>query len=100
MEGVIPSYLSKKLQVSKHTTVPSWIDSAVEPTTWRPSEDTFLPPSVNIELEWVHGYRSYDTRSNLRYCSNGDFVYFVSTIGVVYNKKRHEQRYYQVQILY
>ncbi|XP_077993248.1 echinoderm microtubule-associated protein-like 6 [Glandiceps talaboti] len=51
-------------------------------------------PSEGIKLEFVHGYRGYDCRNNLFYTQNGEVVYHVAAVGIVYNKESHSQRFY------
>ena len=52
--------------------VKPWLGAIVEPT---------IPPAVNptipedeLHLRWVHGYRSLDSRNNLRYTAKGELV--------------------------
>jgi hypothetical protein len=40
----------------------------------------------------VYGYRSYDTRDNLRYNSNGDIVYHTAGCGIVLNKVKNTMK--------
>ena len=72
----------------------------MEPSTWSAKEAHFSAPPANLEIEWVHGYRSHDTRNNLRYTVFGDIVYAAAKFGVVYHKRTHTQRYYQVRKVY
>ena len=39
-------------------------------------------------------YRGYDCRNNLFYLQNGEIVYHVAGVGIVYNKEKHTQRFY------
>ena len=45
-------------------------------------------PDAELELELVYGYRSNDTRNNLRYTKNGKFVYHTAAVGIVYDKEK------------
>ena len=40
-------------------------------------------------------YRGYDCRNNLFYLQNGEIVYHVAAAGIVYNKEKHQQRFYK-----
>jgi len=51
-------------------------------------------PDVNLELEWVHGYRAQDTRNNLRYSDDGDIMYSSAGVGISYDKANHTQKHY------
>lgn len=52
------------------------------------------PPNANLQLEYVHGYRSMDTRNNLRYNKEGDIVYHTASVGVVLNQGLNTQRHF------
>ena len=42
----------------------------------------------------THSYRGYDCRSNLHYTKDGEIVYHIAALGVVYNRTSHKQRFY------
>lgn len=39
-------------------------------------------------------YRGYDCRNNLFYTQSGEIVYHVAALGIVYDRERHKQRFY------
>jgi microtubule-associated protein-like 6 len=39
-------------------------------------------------------YRGYDCRNNLFYTRDGDIVYHIAALGVVYTSSTHKQRFY------
>ena len=39
-------------------------------------------------------YRGYDCHNNLFYLQNGEIVYHVAAVGIVYNRDRHSQKFY------
>jgi hypothetical protein len=51
-------------------------------------------PNSQLRLEWVYGYRGHQVRLNLHYTLNGEIVYFVAGVGIVYNLKEHKQRFF------
>ena len=71
-------------------------------------------PEGGLSLEFVHGlvlcscmqfiecsmlflyfsYRGYDCRNNLYYTKEGEIVYHIAALGVVYNSSTHKQRFY------
>ena len=51
-------------------------------------------PDAGLELEWVHGFRSEDCKSNVRYTATGEMLWHTSRIGVVYNENTSKQRFY------
>ena len=76
--------------------VKPWITNVVNtvPSTYQPSKLDGSLPDAHLELEFVHGYRCHDTRNNLRYTSDGEFVYHTAAVGIVYNKEEHHQRFF------
>eukprot|EP00898_Chlorokybus_atmophyticus_P002667 jgi/Chlat1/3400/Chrsp23S03816 len=63
--------------------------------TFPPSQYTpsYEMPGESLQLQWVYGYRGYDTRNNVFYTAAGDVAYHVAAWGVVYNKEKHAQRF-------
>lgn len=50
------------------------------------------PPTSNLEINYVYGYRSYDTRDNLKYNLNGEIVYHTAGCGIVLNKTKNTMK--------
>ena len=61
------------------------------PSDYKKSKLDGALPDAELELEFVHGYRCHDTRNNLRYTKEGNFVYHTAAVGIVYNKENHSQ---------
>ncbi|XP_077998925.1 echinoderm microtubule-associated protein-like 2 isoform X1 [Glandiceps talaboti] len=51
-------------------------------------------PDKKLKLEWVYGYRGYDTRCNLHAIPSGELVYFVGAVAVLYDIELDFQRHY------
>lgn len=52
-------------------------------------------PDENVRIQYAHGYRAFDTWSNLKYTENQDeIVYTTAALGVVLNKKSNTQRFF------
>ncbi len=49
-------------------------------------------PNQSLDINYVYGYRSYDTRSNLKYNINNDVVYHTAGCGIVLNKLKNTQK--------
>lgn len=49
-------------------------------------------PNLNLDIGYVYGYRSYDTRDNIRYNSQGQIVYHTAGCGIVLNKNKNTMR--------
>lgn len=56
--------------------------------------DPIAPPQRNLQLEFVFGYRGFDTRDNLFYLQNGEIVYHTAATGIVFDPKSHTQKYF------
>lgn len=49
-------------------------------------------------MEWVHGYRSRDTKNNISYLVDGSIAYHAAALGIVYDAKDHSQRFFNMHI--
>lgn len=71
----------------------SWMSNVSPPS--HVQDDDHGMPKVTIEPEHVHGIRSGDCRQSLKYNSDGNVVFFSSSLGVVYDRRDHLQHIYQ-----
>jgi len=71
--------------------VKPWIGAMKEPTN--PPKINLSAPSQQLAIDWVHGYRGFDSRSNLVYNALGEIVYPTAALVVIYKDK--QQRYFQ-----
>ena len=44
-------------------------------------------PNSNLELEFVHGYRCFDTRNNIFYKNNDEILFHSAGVGIKMNIK-------------
>lgn len=63
---------------------PSGGESRVDPSA----------PSRGLALQWVYGYRAFDSKSNVVCNTRGELVYPVAGLVVVYNRNAHKQRHF------
>lgn len=56
---------------------------AMTPNGFVPSKTAGLAPDTNLRLKWAHGFRSFDTRGNLKYTSDGSVLFTTAGVGVV-----------------
>jgi microtubule-associated protein-like 6 len=52
------------------------------------------PPMVDLQLEYVYGYRSKDCRNNVRYLKSSNIVYNAAALGVVLDGSNNIQRFF------
>jgi len=51
-------------------------------------------PIMNLELEYVYGYRCFDTRQNIFYSSNAnEIVYHAAALGITLNTTVNTQKF-------
>ncbi|XP_064644158.1 echinoderm microtubule-associated protein-like 2 [Lineus longissimus] len=65
------------------------------PDDFRPGEDHLDPPLERLQLDWVYGYRGHDCRSNIYVMANGEVIYYIANIAVLYDVEGHSQRHYK-----
>lgn len=56
------------------------------------------PDSDELDLEWVHGYRGFDCRNNVRYVLGGTkryVVYHAAALGIVLDPEQRTQRFFK-----
>jgi len=58
-----------------------------QPASYIPDDNEGQAPDVKVTLEYIHGYRSYDSRNNIFYSPNGDLLYHAASVGIVLNRK-------------
>lgn len=64
------------------------------PTGFKETRASGQAPNASLELKWAHGFRSWDTRGNLKYTASGDVVFTTAGVGVVYNKLQNKQSFF------
>ena len=57
------------------------------PDNFKFTRDMAKAPNNTLTLKWAHGFRSFDTRGNLRYAADGSIVFTTAGVGVVYSKQ-------------
>jgi microtubule-associated protein-like 6 len=64
--------------------VKPWVGQIQQPTN-APAFDN-QPPSVNLDLEYIYGYRCFDTRQNVFYTNAANkIVYMAAAVGITLN---------------
>ena len=64
----------------------------------KPPRNQNKPPNLNLELEFVHGYRAKDSRNNLKYLPDGRIIYHAAALGITYSKANHSQAFFDKHV--
>lgn len=73
-----------------NTELQPWKGSIAEPSAWTGSSQNYST-DVDLNLQWVHGYRGFDCKDNIKYNASGHIVYFAAAVAIVYNKSTGKQ---------
>ena len=60
----------------------------------KPPKNQQKPPHTRASIDWVHGYKGYKAKNNLRYLVDGSIAYHAAGLGVVYDPQTHTQRHF------
>jgi microtubule-associated protein-like 6 len=74
--------------------VKPWLGAIKEPTGFKAMPGHDKPPAVQLEVEYVHGYRVKDCRNNLRYVTNNKIVYNAAGLGIVMDIDTNTQQFF------
>lgn len=71
-----------------------WRSNILEPDSAEELEKTLLlrKPKLNTNLEYIFGYRTRDTRNNLRYINEKEIVYHCGFYGIIHNIEKNTQK--------
>ena len=85
-----------KTKTTAGLTSQQWAQSVknCEPADYHKTSREGTAPDSDLELEYVYGYRCWDTRNNICYAPSGDLVYHTASLGIVLNKKTNTQKFF------
>ena len=69
---------------------------ASQPSLYKQPKDADLAPNGNLHLKWAHGFRSWDTRNNLKYTKSGEVAFTTAAVGVLLNKQQTIQKFFNL----
>lgn len=79
--------------------VKPWLGAIKAPTTFaRPQRDFDKAPEFDLTLEYVHGFRCKDARSNIFYNSEGKIVTHAAAVGLTHDVESNTQTHNQTHI--
>lgn len=72
--------------------VKPWLGAIKEPENHpKPNKKA---PKVDLEIDWVYGYRSEESRQNCLFNSKGQAVYPTAAMGIIYDYKEMSQQFF------
>lgn len=71
-----------------------WRNNIIPPDSAEELEEALLlkKPQLNAKLEYIFGYRTRDTRNNLRYVNEKEIVYHCGFYGIIHNIETNTQK--------
>ena len=69
---------------------------ALTPPDYKFPKNAYTAPTVNVTLQWAHGFRSWDIKGNLKYEKTGKVVYTTAGVGIVHDTKGKKQEFFNV----
>lgn len=64
----------------------------LSPVQYHDAPVKLTPPNGSLSVDWIYGYQSEKSRSNVRYDYEGNVVYHISKYAIVYNYSAHTQK--------
>mmetsp|Transcript_15355 Transcript_15355/g.25364 ORF Transcript_15355/g.25364 Transcript_15355/m.25364 type:complete len:781 (-) Transcript_15355:715-3057(-) len=97
VKGTTPKAKSEEPVIEAEGGVPFVLQSRKftvwPPTGWTPPDDLNTPPTSNLQLEYVYGYRGKDMNDNVFWLPDGRIVFFTAAVGVIYDPKTNVQEF-------
>ncbi len=66
------------------------------PSTYKQLPNAGDKPDGNLRLKYAHGFRSFDTRNNLKYINQNDILFTTAALGVILNKPANTQKFFNL----
>jgi microtubule-associated protein-like 6 len=67
---------------------------ASTPKNFIPSKGAGEIPSENIKLKYIHGYRGFDSKDNVKFTSKGDVLFHSAAVDIVLDIKSNNQSFF------
>jgi hypothetical protein len=63
------------------------------PSNFDSKKIDYNAPNANLDLEFVHGYRCFDTRNNIFYLDGNNICFHSAGVGIVMDVKSRTQKF-------
>ncbi|EGR30612.1 hypothetical protein IMG5_127930 [Ichthyophthirius multifiliis] len=74
-----------------------WMEQIKEPSNYyKDALNQYKAPPIQLQLEYVYGYRSYDCRNNIFYLQSGHILYHAACLAIVLDKENNTQQYFDL----
>jgi microtubule-associated protein-like 6 len=84
--------IAKKKKVTNFSSTKPWQSTIYPPSDVKENDSNV--PSTRMDLDFVHGIRIGDCRQVVRYNEDGNLVYIVVSMGVIYARDEQKQTVY------
>ena len=61
------------------------ITSKIQPTGFKTDKTSINPPADSLKMNYIYGYRCFDTRNNLKITRSGDILYTAAAVAILLN---------------
>ena len=72
------------------------VDASIPDIYKKPNALMGAQPEGNLKLKYAHGFRSFDTRGNLKYIDQNHIAFTTAALGVVMNKTSNVQNFFNL----
>lgn len=74
----------------------NWLNAVKNgaPSNWKPGKGDCNPPAAWLDLEYIYGYRCFDSRNNIKFNNNGDLIYFTAAVGISLDTVKNQQKFF------
>lgn len=66
------------------------------PSSFRLTPNAGDKPNANLKIKYAHGFRSFDTRGNLKYKNQNEVIFTTAALGIALDKQANTQRFFNL----
>jgi len=90
--GASKQILDEEPVINNTEGVKPWFKAMVPPSSLE--MENVEKPALEVELDYIHGFRIDDVRDTLRYNGQGEILYPAAAVGVIYRPSDHSQQHH------